>query len=186
MFLERRRGRVHERVRPAVTLYASPTSSAFPKPIETIPSTNLGRPHRGGGGAWEARGTSIAPSPLEFLYGRFAGYIEDRRREPRNDLLTEIAPPRRFRTVPRPRSSTSCGLRRTCSRPGRRPRFGSSPRHSNDSVRMTSCSDLCATNSAHPGLHRGVPRAESPVKGDFRLAGSARCSTASRSPPVRP
>ena len=33
----------------------------------------------------------LAHSPLEFLYGRFTTYIEDRRREPRSDLLTEIA-----------------------------------------------------------------------------------------------
>ena len=29
--------------------------------------------------------------PLEFLYERFSEYIEDRRREPRNDILTGLA-----------------------------------------------------------------------------------------------
>ncbi len=29
--------------------------------------------------------------PLEFLYDRFTAYIEDRRREPRNDVMTELA-----------------------------------------------------------------------------------------------
>ena len=29
--------------------------------------------------------------PLEFLYDRFSAYIEDRRREPRNDVMTELA-----------------------------------------------------------------------------------------------
>ncbi len=34
---------------------------------------------------------TMSHSPLEWLYGRFAGYIEDRRREPRNDVLTALA-----------------------------------------------------------------------------------------------
>jgi cytochrome P450 len=33
----------------------------------------------------------ITHKPLEFLYERFNGYIEDRRREPRNDVLTGLA-----------------------------------------------------------------------------------------------
>jgi cytochrome P450 len=34
---------------------------------------------------------ALEHSPLEFLYDRFSTYIEDRRREPQADLLTEIA-----------------------------------------------------------------------------------------------
>jgi len=33
----------------------------------------------------------LAHSPLAFLYDRFSTYVEDRRREPRADLLTQIA-----------------------------------------------------------------------------------------------
>ena len=33
----------------------------------------------------------VGHKPLEFLYERFLGYIEDRRREPRNDVLTGLA-----------------------------------------------------------------------------------------------
>ncbi|WP_407939027.1 cytochrome P450 [Mycolicibacterium fluoranthenivorans] len=33
----------------------------------------------------------MAHAPLEFLYERFSGYIEERRREPRGDVLTEMA-----------------------------------------------------------------------------------------------
>ena len=33
----------------------------------------------------------IAHKPLEFLYGRFTAYIEDRRREPRSDVMTQLA-----------------------------------------------------------------------------------------------
>ncbi len=36
-------------------------------------------------------GEAIAHKPLEFLYGRFTAYIEDRRREPRNDVMTSLA-----------------------------------------------------------------------------------------------
>lgn len=34
---------------------------------------------------------TLGHTPLEFLYSRFSEYIEDRRRAPRKDLLTEIA-----------------------------------------------------------------------------------------------
>src|SRR6476659_3166216 len=33
----------------------------------------------------------MAHKPLEFLYERFTQYIEDRRREPSNDVMTELA-----------------------------------------------------------------------------------------------
>ncbi len=36
-------------------------------------------------------GKQMSHSPLEFLYGRFTAYIEDRRREPRGDVLTGLA-----------------------------------------------------------------------------------------------
>jgi cytochrome P450 len=34
---------------------------------------------------------TLGHNPLEFLYERFSGYIEDRRREPRDDVLTGLA-----------------------------------------------------------------------------------------------
>ena len=34
---------------------------------------------------------TITLSPLEYLYRRFTGYVEDRRREPRDDVLTGLA-----------------------------------------------------------------------------------------------
>jgi cytochrome P450 len=36
-------------------------------------------------------GSTMAHKPLEFLYERFEAYIEDRRREPRDDVMTELA-----------------------------------------------------------------------------------------------
>lgn len=37
------------------------------------------------------KGGRVAHKPLEFLYDRFTKYIEDRRREPRSDVMTELA-----------------------------------------------------------------------------------------------
>jgi cytochrome P450 family 150 subfamily A5 len=44
-----------------------------------------------GRGLGSIDGESLAHSPLEFIYGRFATYIEDRRRRPRDDVLTGLA-----------------------------------------------------------------------------------------------
>jgi cytochrome P450 len=46
--------------------------------------------HSGGGIGSTSKG-ALAHSPLEFLYGQFATYVEDRRREPRDDVLTGLA-----------------------------------------------------------------------------------------------
>ncbi|WP_106400271.1 cytochrome P450 [Actinocorallia populi] len=37
------------------------------------------------------KGDTLAHSPLKYLYGKFTEYIEDRRREPRDDVLTGVA-----------------------------------------------------------------------------------------------
>lgn len=47
--------------------------------------------HNAGGGVGGTGEESLAHSPLEFLYGTFAEYIEDRRRQPRDDVLTGLA-----------------------------------------------------------------------------------------------
>lgn len=44
-----------------------------------------------GGGIGSTGAKSLAHSPLEFLYGAFSDYIEDRRRQPRDDVLTGLA-----------------------------------------------------------------------------------------------
>ncbi|MEU5880535.1 cytochrome P450 [Spirillospora sp. NPDC047279] len=46
------------------------------------------RPQSAGVGATK---DTMAHSPLEYLYARFTAYIEDRRREPRDDVLTGLA-----------------------------------------------------------------------------------------------
>ena len=42
-------------------------------------------------GAVGSTKTEMSHSPLEWLYERFSRYIEDRRREPRDDVLTALA-----------------------------------------------------------------------------------------------
>jgi cytochrome P450 len=46
---------------------------------------------RSAGGVGSTGADTMAHNPLEFLYERFAAYIEDRRREPRGDVLTGLA-----------------------------------------------------------------------------------------------
>jgi cytochrome P450 family 150 subfamily A5 len=48
-----------------------------------------GRP--GSGNTIGGTGQAMTHNPLEFLYAKFATYIEDRRREPRDDVLTGLA-----------------------------------------------------------------------------------------------
>ena len=45
----------------------------------------------GDGGLGSTRGEKMAHTPLEYLYERFSAYVEDRRREPRDDVLTGLA-----------------------------------------------------------------------------------------------
>jgi cytochrome P450 len=47
--------------------------------------------HNSGGGVGSTSSESLSHSPLEFLYGQFEDYVEDRRRNPREDILTGLA-----------------------------------------------------------------------------------------------
>ncbi|HEY1740499.1 MAG TPA: cytochrome P450 [Acidimicrobiia bacterium] len=44
-----------------------------------------------GGAHGTDKSGAVAHKPLEFLYDRFTAFIEDRRRTPRNDVMTELA-----------------------------------------------------------------------------------------------
>ena len=44
-----------------------------------------------GGGIGSTSKESLSHSPLEFLYGQFEDYVEDRRQHPRDDILTGLA-----------------------------------------------------------------------------------------------
>jgi len=43
------------------------------------------------GGLGSTKDETLAHKPLEWLYGRFSSYIEERRHEPRDDVLTKMA-----------------------------------------------------------------------------------------------
>ena len=61
--------------------------------------------------------------PLDFLYGYFSDRIEELRNSPQGDVLTGMARAK-FPDGSTRNRWTSPGSRRTCSRPGRRPRSG--------------------------------------------------------------
>jgi cytochrome P450 len=52
---------------------------------------NLHQAPGAGGGIGGTKGDSLGHSPLEYLYQRFSAYVEDRRRQPRDDVLTGLA-----------------------------------------------------------------------------------------------
>jgi cytochrome P450 len=70
-----------------VSAYAEPFTLTVVADLEGVPETDhslfrdrLASVHQ-----------EMGHKPLEFLYERFSAYIEDRRREPRNDILTGLA-----------------------------------------------------------------------------------------------
>jgi len=56
---------------------------------EFLDSLQRNPEHTGGVGSTE--GDAMAHNPIEYLYAKFTGYIEERRREPRGDVLTSMA-----------------------------------------------------------------------------------------------
>jgi cytochrome P450 len=48
-------------------------------------------PHREGASVGSTEGESMSHNPIEFLYTRFSAYVEDRRANPGNDVLTSMA-----------------------------------------------------------------------------------------------
>ncbi|MGW3565071.1 cytochrome P450 [Streptomyces sp. NPDC000941] len=127
------------------------------------------RPQAGGGIGSTGEG-AMAHSPLEFLYGRFADYIEDRRRQPRDDVLTGLATAR-FPDGSLPDVADAVRVAANVFSAGQE-----------TTVRLLSSALMLIAE--HPDIQerlrteRGlipnfveeVLRAESPVKGDFRLA----------------
>lgn len=113
---------------------------------------------------------TLTHSPLEFLYRRFSAYVEDRRREPRNDVLTGLA----TATFPDGSTPDVADVARVASN-----LFAAGQE---TTVRLLSAALLLIAE--HPELQEQlrnerdrIPnfveetlRIESPVKGDFRLS----------------
>jgi cytochrome P450 family 150 subfamily A5 len=130
----------------------------------------LQHPPHGDGGVGSTGDDTMAHSPLEYLYQRFTEYVEDRRREPRDDVLTGLA------TATYPDGSTPevIDVVRIAAN-----LFAAGQE---TTVRLLSSALLLiAEDPALQDLLRGDParipnfieetlRFESPVKGDFRLS----------------
>ncbi|HEX3548327.1 MAG TPA: cytochrome P450 [Mycobacterium sp.] len=122
-----------------------------------------------GGGLGNAEKT-LTKTPLEYLYDVFAGYVEDRRREPRDDVLTGLA------TATFPDGSTpevgdvvrvatnvfSAGQETTVRL------LGTALKVIGDRPDIQEA--LRADRSLIPNFIEECLRIESPVKGDFRLS----------------
>src|SRR6202050_594395 len=139
-------------------------------PIEDRDKFVKGIREHSGGGVGGTGKESLAHSPLEFLYGLFADYVRDRRREPRDDVLTGLA------TATYPDGSTpevedvarvasnvfSAGQETTVRLLGAALQIIAEYPDIQERLR----SDYSLIN----GFVEECLRYESPVKGDFRLA----------------
>lgn len=113
---------------------------------------------------------TLTHSPLEFLHGKFTAYVEDRRREPRDDVLTGLA----TATFPDGSTPEVADVVRVAAN-----LFSAGQE---TTVRLLS--SALKVLAEHPDIQRRVRnerdllpnfieetlRMESPVKGDFRLA----------------
>jgi cytochrome P450 family 150 subfamily A5 len=116
---------------------------------------------------------SLSHSPLEFLYGRLTDYVEDRRREPRQDVLTGLATatfpdgsmPEVIDVVRVAANLFSAGQETTVRLLGTA--LQTIGERSDVQERLRSDAALI------PGFVEECLRFESPVKGDFRLSRTA-------------
>src|SRR5690606_26114173 len=115
-------------------------------------------------------GETLAHTPLQYLYGRFTDYVEDRRRNPRNDVLTGLA----TATFPDGRTPEVIDVVRVASN-----LFAAGQE---TTVRLLSSAVkilaedhelqalLRRERDKIPNFIEETLRLESPVKGDFRLS----------------
>jgi cytochrome P450 family 150 subfamily A5 len=112
----------------------------------------------------------LADNPLEFLYDQFSAYIEDRRRDPRNDVMTGMATATfpdgsipEVIDVARIAANLFAAGQETSVR-----LFGTALQRIGDDEQLQ---QLLRDHREHiPNFVEECLRFESPVKGDFRLA----------------
>ena len=125
---------------------------------------------RSGGGVGDTSQRAMAHNPLEGLYQRFADYIDDRRREPRDDVLSGLAGatfpdgslPEVADVVRIAANLFSAGQETTVRL------LGSALKVLAEDPDMQR--RLRQDRNRIPGFIEETLRAESPVKGDFRLS----------------
>ncbi|MEU4650288.1 cytochrome P450 [Nocardia fluminea] len=128
------------------------------------------QPDREGASLGSTEGESMAHNPIEFLYGKFSGYIEDRRERPRADVLTSMA----TATFPDGSTPTVLDVVRVAAN-----LFSAGQE---TTVRLLSSAVkiiaerpdlqhlLRENRDRIPSFLEEVLRTESPIKGDFRMA----------------
>ncbi|GAA2431864.1 cytochrome P450 [Actinomadura vinacea] len=132
-------------------------------------AATLGQEASTGGGIGSTE-KSMGRTPLEFLYERFTGYIEERRREPRGDVLTGLATAT-FPDGSTPEVADAVRVAANLFAAGQE-----------TTVRLLSSAVkilveqpdlqrlLRAERDRVPGFIEETLRVESPIKGDFRLS----------------
>ena len=121
------------------------------------------------GGFGSTSGETLAHTPLEFLYEAFTAYIEERRRSPRDDVLTRLAQAT-YKDGSTPEVIDVVRLAANLFAAGQE-----------TTVRMLAASVQVLAEDAElqaalrerreliPGFIEEILRYESPIKGDFRL-----------------
>jgi cytochrome P450 len=127
-------------------------------------------PQRAGASVGSTRGENMSHNPIEFLYAKFSDYIEDRRRDPRDDVLTSLATttfpdgrqPAVIDVVRVAANLFSAGQETTVRLLGSALKLLAERRDIQQYLR--------ADRSRIQNFIEETLRMESPVKGDFRLA----------------
>jgi cytochrome P450 family 150 subfamily A5 len=120
----------------------------------------------GGTGA----GDALAHNPLEFLYEQFTAYVEDRRREPRDDVMTGMATAT-FPDGSIPEAIDVARIAANLFAAGQETTvrlFGTALQRIGDDPELQQL--LRDRRDLVPNFVEECLRIESPVKGDFRLA----------------
>ncbi len=117
-----------------------------------------------------SRGDAMRHSPLEYLYGKFTDYITERRREPRDDVLTGLASALFPDGRTPPVSDVVC-VAANLFAAGQE----TTVRVLSTAVMMIAenpelQAELRSDRSMIPGFVEETLRVESPIRGDFRLS----------------
>ena len=152
---------------------------------DDVPRGAAGRP--AADRATASTGEAIAHKPLEFLYERFTAYIEERRREPRDDVMTELATAT-FPDGSLPEVNDVMLIAANLFAAGQETTarlLGTMLRYPRRAPRAPAAA--AGRPRPHPELHRGGAAAREPDPGrSSAVAASRRRSAASTSPPAPP
>lgn len=127
-------------------------------------------PHRTGTVGSTDSGKAMEHNPIEFLYEKFAAYIEDRRRNPRGDVLTSLAQAT-FPDGSQPEVIDVCRVAANLFSAGQE----TTVRLLSSALKMIAEDPQLQSwlREDHDRINNFIEemlRMESPVKGDFRLA----------------